>query len=234
MPFWITPLILLYSLFGIVRISIRDRTDAIMIAWVALPLLAMIPLFRDIRYLLLFTPAVAYFAVRGIRSRRGNLRRRLIGLALTFALIFNGVAFVVGQQQYYGPPQAVEKLQDLDLQNGPILTNWVALKFELPSAEVHLTSEAISLEEVRNLTLTGGIRAVVLFYNARGSPAPPSFELRSIVQELFSSYYKDEPSEFAWFEIFYNARTDLRQPPFDHSPTMLPDTLGYEIKSWTS
>jgi 4-amino-4-deoxy-L-arabinose transferase-like glycosyltransferase len=232
-PFWITPLILLFSLFGISRMSARNRSDVVMVAWVVLPLFAMMPWFRDIRYLVIFAPAVAYFAAIGIGFYRRDLRRRLIGLALAFALIFNGVAFVVGQQQYYGPPQAVQELQDLGLQNGPILTNWVALKFELPAIKVYTTNQTTSPEEVRNLTFAADVRAVVLFYNARGSPTPPSSELRSTVQELFSSYYKEEPSQFAWFEIFYNPRTDMRQAQSHDTPAFILETDGFVTKCWT-
>jgi 4-amino-4-deoxy-L-arabinose transferase-like glycosyltransferase len=210
-PFWITPLILLLSLLGLLRRSGRSRADAIMITWVLVPLLAMIPRYRDIRYLLPFTLGVAYLAARGSSLGRRDLQRRLLGLALTFAIAFNGVAFVVGQQQYYGPPQAVERLQQLGLEGGPILTNWVALEFELPTVEVHETNEVKSVDGLRNLVLNVGIKAVVLFYNARGSPQLPSSEVQSAVKELFSLSYKEGPSEFAWFEIFYEATTDQKQ-----------------------
>jgi hypothetical protein len=224
-PFWITPLILLFSLFGILQRSGKDRVDAIMISWALVPLLAMVPWFRDIRYILPFTLGVAYLAARGLRLGRRDLQRRLLGLALTFAIAFNGVTFVVGQQQYYGPPQAVQRLEQLGLEGGPILTNWVALKFELPTVEVHETNEVNSTDGLRNLILNAGIKAVVLFYNARGSPQLPSSEVQSAVKELFSLSYKEGPSEFAWFTIFYEAPTDQKHLTLGNAQSM-PESWG--------
>jgi 4-amino-4-deoxy-L-arabinose transferase-like glycosyltransferase len=220
-PFWITPLILLLLFLGLVRRSGKDRVDAIMISWVLVPLLAMVPWFRDIRYILPLAPGVAYLAARGLRLGRCDLRRRLLGLAFTFAIAFNGVAFVVGQQQYYGPPEAVQRLQELGLGKGPILTNWVALKFELPTVEVHETNEVNSTDGLRNLVLNAGIKAVVLFYNARGSPQSPSSEIQSAVKELFSLSYKEGPSEFAWFIIFYEATASEKQPTLGNTQSTL-------------
>ncbi len=213
-PFWITPLILLFAIAGVVRKSGRTRTDLIMTVWALVPPLAMVPFFRDARYLVLFSPALAYLAVRGISLSPRHLERRLLALALTFTLIFAGAAFVVGQQQYYGPPQAVQKLQQLGLENGPLLTNWVALQFQLPKTVVHEVYEAGSVNAGRNLMVTLRIRAAVFFYNARASPQSPNQELREAAKVTFPQYYREGPSDFAWFEIFYRSGTEATQLNF--------------------
>ncbi len=202
-PFWLTPLVLLFSLFGILLRRGRERIDLFMGAWVILPLFAMLPWFRDIRYLVIFAPAVAYFAMRGMRTGSRDLQRLTLSLSLSFVLVFSGVAFVVGQQQYYGPPQAVEKLQELSLDRGRIVTNWIALKFLLQRDDVYLTEGGGSVDGIRYLILVYNIDAVVFFHNARASPQSPSEEIRLVVKEMFPLYYKEGPSNFAWFEIFY-------------------------------
>ncbi len=213
-PFWLTPLVLLFSLFGILLRRGRERIDLFMGAWAILPLFAMLPWFRDIRYLVIFAPAVAYFAMRGMGTGSRDFQRLTLSLALSFVLVFSGVAFVVGQQQYYGPPQAVEKLQELGLERGPILTNWIALKFLLQRDDVYLTEGGGSIDGIRYLILVHDVDAVVFFHNARASPQSPTVEIRLVVKEMFPLYYKEGPSNFAWFEIFYRSGTKATQLNF--------------------
>lgn len=211
-PLWLTPLVILFAALAALALTRRrKRTEVFMLAWMLFPLAAMVPGIRDIRYLILFTAPVAYFAARGIKLLDKDRSIKFTSMLWGFILVFLLIVGVVAQQESFGVKEAGMTLRELGLENGRILTNWQALAYYVPQAKLYyaLWGDAT---EIDRLLGSESFDAAVIFHQARASPRPVSEGVRKVIASHFRDHLQQKPSDFSWFEIFYN-RIDQTQSP---------------------
>ncbi len=215
-PLWVTPIAVPLAGFAILHsFTHRDRHGMFTLLWLAIPLIAMIPGRSSIRYLILFTLPFALYAAYGTRALdRGWKLRTLILATLVISL---SITAVIAEQQYYGPGEAAIELRQLGLDKGRILTNWLAIEYYLPNAQI-FSVNAHNASQTRTLLGTEKIDAVVIFNNARSSstPDPVSNAVRTVIESSYTSRIEAGPSNFAWYEILFNAAQDKGLPPAFH------------------
>jgi hypothetical protein len=214
-PLWVTPIAILLTSFAILHgITRHDRPAVFACLWLLVPLAAMIPAARDIRYLIMFTLPVALFTAKGIHVLDRGWKLKTLTLATL--IIFLSITAVVAEQQYYGPGDAATQLLQLGFGNGRILTNWSALGYYLQNAEIFtanvchnsvcfkLGASQFNASQTKIFLATAKIDAVVTFYSTRAYPVTFPDAVRLIIESTYTTRVKSSPSNFAWYEISYN------------------------------
>jgi hypothetical protein len=203
MAFLLTPLLILLSAAGVLHSLLqRSRGGCSLAVWLILPLIAAIPKIRDIRYLLPMVIPFVYFTSMGLSVGSPAVRRRLKCLAVSFTLVFLGISFVVAQQQYAGPPEAVEILESLNLSDGSILSNF-ALQPLLPNARIVPLLPNTTGAQALQLVASYGVDAVAIMHHFRGAWPQPLPETVNALRPLFRAHITGGPANFSWYEIFY-------------------------------
>jgi 4-amino-4-deoxy-L-arabinose transferase-like glycosyltransferase len=204
MALCLSPVVALLSLWGIISaIGRGDRRDLFLFVWAVVPLIAMIPGIRDVRYLLLFSAPVAYFSALGSRVRASNLRRYLRSLMFGFTVIFLIITVLVAQQQYSGLAETSHDLSDLGLGSARILTNALQISYYLPSATVYYLAPEYNASAVLRMVAQDHIGAVVILHNARAAWLPIGDTVLNGLKSEFHRYLRGGISAFSWYEIYY-------------------------------
>jgi len=204
LPIWLTPLVLLLSMVGISRLLIRrDRRDFLLLLWAIVPLIAMIPGIRDIRYLLLFSVPVAYFGGLGSKVRNVNLSRYLKSAMFAFIVVFLVITLFVAQQQCSGIAEASHDLQTLNLGSASILSNAPQIQYYLPDAKLYYLPPDYNSSTVIRIIAQKSIAAVVIVHNARAAWLPVGSGVIDTLRSQFRHCLTGGLSTFSWYEIYY-------------------------------
>jgi hypothetical protein len=204
LPIWLTPLVLLLSMVGISRLLIRrDRRDFLLLLWAIVPLIAMIPGIRDIRYILLFSVPVAYFGGLGSKVRNVNLSRYLKSAMFAFMVVFLVITLLVAQQQYSGIAEASHDLQTLNLGSESILSNAPQIQYYLPDAKLYYLPPDYNSSTVIRIIAQKSIAAVVIVHNARAAWLLVGSGVIDILRLQFRHCLTGGLSTFSWYEIYY-------------------------------
>jgi len=204
LPLWITPMVILLCVGGIVlAFRRRSRLGVVETLWAIVPLLLMLPYFRDVRYLLVAAPAYSFLAAMSvgfIRSRKSRLRLQAVILGSVF--IFLMLVLPVSQQLYGGVSDASYQLQRLGLTDAVIMTNG-PLDFYLPHIRIVFLDPAYTPVNIGDALQLNHVRVVVVFYNSRGAWPYISPAVVQVIRENFNGYIWGG-SAFSWYEIYYH------------------------------
>jgi 4-amino-4-deoxy-L-arabinose transferase-like glycosyltransferase len=202
MPLWLSPVVVLLGVWGLKSIR-RRRESGILFVWLILPILAMIPSLRDVRYLLLFSVPVAYFAGLGSTVRNRRLRQYLRSIMFAFIFIFLLITASVAQQQYYGVAEASSELSSLGFASARILTNAPQILYYLPHATVVYLPPDYNASMALSMISQDKIDAVVIIQNARAAWLPVGASVRSAISSAFL-HYNSDGSSFSWYEVYWD------------------------------
>jgi hypothetical protein len=203
-PAWVTPLVTVFALLELwMLVKTRKGEEAWLGLWAVMPLLGMLPYYRDIRYLLISSFPVSILALKGT-SLSKLTQRRILATMLVF-LVVGCVSFIpVLQQQYAGIPEASDILAQLGLSREVILTNALSLGFYLPNATLLYLSPNADLANVQAMLQSRSVVAVVIIHQLRGAWATPSPVVMSFLRAHFLGHITGGPSKFSWWEILYS------------------------------
>ncbi len=204
LPAWFTPLVIIFSLLGVYRVLIKRERQATWIVLLAIvPLLAMIPYYRDIRYLLISSVPIGMLAITGFGCPRFR-RDQLSSVVLIFLVVGSISIIPIVQQQYAGIREASEVLTDLGLSNRVILTNAMSIQNFLVNARV-VYLHPYRIDSVQRLLNSENVGAVVIMHQRRGVWVTPAPDLMTLLQSHFRNRIAGGPSDFSWYEIFYSS-----------------------------
>ena len=202
---WFTPLTLLAGLIGGYSVIRRkDRRATWILLWGLAPFLALIPYYRDIRYLLICSIPLATLAVFGLRQFPRLREERIVGIVLVF-LVVGSISFTpLVQQEYAGIREASEVLVGLGLSNQVILTNAPQLSFYLPKANVLYLAPNSTPDSIHALFSGRNVSVVVLLHQRRGAWALPTQAVLDLLRAYFTNRTTSSPSSYSWCEILYS------------------------------
>lgn len=206
LPLWITPAVLLLCLIGLGRYLKSNRRFGVFnFLWIAIPLLLLVPSFRDIRYLVVFAPCyslLASVAVLRMGSRRA--RTTLASVLIASMFIFLAVSIPISNQMYGGVQDASLELSQLGLANEKVLTNVPALAYYFPHLQLFVVSPSDKPDVVLGILRANGIRAVVILHNSRGAWPELDNGTLQMIRAHFRGYVSGGPSDFSWYELYYD------------------------------
>jgi len=203
LPVWFTPLVILFVVVGIyAAFREKERQASWMGLWALVPLLALIPNYRDVRYLLMSSIPAALLVVSAIG--RVRYRRRAIFGVVLFFLILGSVSLVpIVEQQYYGVREAAWVVSDLGISRNAILTNALAIQFYLSDANLIDLSSYGNESLIIGLLSTGSVSAVVIIHNLRGPWIAPQPSIITLLRAHFTHRIANGLSDFSWYEVLY-------------------------------
>jgi 4-amino-4-deoxy-L-arabinose transferase-like glycosyltransferase len=206
LPLWVTPLVILLVFVGLsVLFKRRPRLGLVMLVWIGVPLVLMLPYFRDVRYLIVTAPAYAFLAaIAGSQSRSKGGRARLRALLVGSTLIFLMIALPVSQQMYGGIDDASKQLASMGLSDQNVLTNAPALSYYLPRIHQVVLSPGDEPSSVVGMIKSDGIKAVFILHNGRGAWPDIDPDVVQAIRNQFRGYVSGGPSAFSWYELFYD------------------------------
>jgi len=206
LPLWITPAVFLLCLIGLAK-SFRSsmRFGIFNFLWIAIPFALMVPYFRDVRYLIVIAPCYSLMAAATVRAIRcTSAKATLASVLLASLFIFLAVSIPISNQMYGGVQDASLELAHLGLANEKVLTNVPALTYYLPGLQLFVISSSDKPNDVLGILRSNGIRAVVIIHNSRGAWPEIDTGTLQMIRGLFRGYMSGGPSDFSWYEIYYN------------------------------
>lgn len=206
LPLWITPPVLLLCLIGLgTSLKSNRRFGVFNFLWIAVPLMLLVPSFRDIRYLAVIAPCYSLMASAAvIRMGSGRARTTLASVLFASMFIFLAVSIPISNQMYGGVQDASFELARLGLANEKVLTNVPALTYYLPHLQLFVISTSDKSDVVLGILRANDIRAVVILHNSRGAWPELDNGTLQMIRGQFRGYVSGGPSDFSWYELYYD------------------------------
>jgi 4-amino-4-deoxy-L-arabinose transferase-like glycosyltransferase len=204
LPIWFSFLVTLFAIVGIyAAVKERNREASWMGLWVIGPLLAMVPYYRDVRYLLICSVPVAILALIGSGYLARKRRHAVLGVVLVFLVIGSVGVVPIVQQQYAGLKESAAILSQLRIPRHEILTNAMVMQLYLPDNELIDVSFYPTEASILSLLATQNVSAVVIIHNERGPWILPPPTTMDLLRAHFAHRIVGGPSSFSWYEILY-------------------------------